>query len=318
MPQFNPPNLQLKSKEEAFAQGITPAIQTLPALMREYRLQRQKTDLEGQTLKRDQAYKNVQQQIELLKLGRGQAVYNPETKTSETFPGVTGYRIDFDNDGLPSLVKEGGEPTVGPDGITVPAVPASPGISGVKVTPTPRAPVDEGAKLEARNRAKLNAEKPKALGSFKNTLREFDNMIKAAQSIKDDEALPSSTGLAAGRMKLSEGQRRVDANLETLKAKTLLNVLASMKELSKTGASGFGQLSEIEGENLRNSISSLIRTQGTEDFKKSLDRFIAEMEAKKIDLQDTFATIYGDIGNAPGSSVAPSADSGKFKIISVE
>src|SRR3990167_3230021 len=310
MPQFNPPPLeQRKSPARALLEPIGQAVQTLPMLWQQYRMGRRKQEIEDMELQ----YKKRELEARYGKLGAsGDRVADlpgmtpvPGEQLSPAAQlnafGTEGYRTL--NPTPTTIFNTAGQPLTTVQGKAI----------GL---PTPKPTEEE--KADIKQQAKLKAEKPKALGSFKNTIREFDNMIKAAQSIKNDEALPSSTGLAAGRMKLTEGQRRVDANLETLKAKTLLNVLSSMKELSKTGASGFGQLSEIEGENLRNSISSLIRTQGTEDFKKSLDRFIAEMEAKKIDLQDTFATIYGDIGNAPGSSVAPSADSGKFKIISVE
>lgn len=154
------------------------------------------------------------------------------------------------------------------------------------------APEDrEAAKLKS----KLAAEKPKAVGSFNNTIREFDNMINEAKAIRDDSSLSAATGATSflGRVP-GTGAKRVSSRLETLKAKTLLNVLSSMKELSKNGASGFGALSEMEGENIRNSISTLDRGQKKEDFQAGIDRFIKEMEAKKDSLKGTFSSTYGD------------------------
>lgn len=163
-----------------------------------------------------------------------------------------------------------------------------------------RGPTEED-KLDARNKAKIQKEKPKALGSFNNTMREYDNMINEAKAIKDDTSLGMATGIASPLGSIpGTGAKRVSARLQTLKAKTLLNVLGSMKELSQTGASGFGQLSEIEGEQIRNSISTLDRGVATGDFKDSLDRFVKEMEARKVNLRNTYESTYGSSGSTNG------------------
>ncbi len=143
-------------------------------------------------------------------------------------------------------------------------------------------------------------------GSLNDTLHEYDNMINEAQAIKDDPSLGTATGMTSFMGAVpGTGAKRVAARLETLKAKTLLNVLGSMKQLSKTGASGFGQLSEIEGENIRNSVSTLDRKQSTADFTASLDRFIKEMQTKKQSLLDTFTTTYGPYDGGGTSSGIP-------------
>ena len=159
----------------------------------------------------------------------------------------------------------------------------------------------EEEKLTARNRAKLDAERPKATASLNNTLREYDNMLNEAKAIRNDPALGAATGLTSLSAAIpGTPMKRVGARLETLKAKTLLNVLASLKELSSTGASGFGQLSNIEGDNLRNSITTLDRSMQSGDFKASLDRFIQEMDKRKDVLRSTYEQTYG------GSFVRPS------------
>lgn len=170
----------------------------------------------------------------------------------------------------------------------------------------------EEQKLKARNQAKLDKERPKATASLSNTLREYDNMIAEAEAIKNDPGVEMATGASSfmGRLPgaLSLGAKNPRARLETLKAKTLLNVLASLKELSATGASGFGQLSNIEGENLRNSISTLDPELGTQDFKDSIDRFIKEMRTRKGVLQGTFEDTYGgSVGGFGGAGTPPPA-----------
>jgi len=152
-----------------------------------------------------------------------------------------------------------------------------------------------GEQLDARQKAKLDKEKPKAVGALDNTLREYDNMIREAEDIKNDPSLSSATGMTSLLTKIpGTGAKRVGARLETLKAKTLLNVLSSLKQLSTTGASGFGNLTNIEGENIRNSISTLDNSLGTKDFKDSIDRFVSEMKDRKVNMQKTFDDTYGN------------------------
>lgn len=147
----------------------------------------------------------------------------------------------------------------------------------------------------AKRKVKLQAEAPKAKGALDNTVREFDNMIAEANAIKSDPGLESATGKSSYVPSLlNEGKRNVGARIETLKAKTLLNVLSSLKQLSAQGASGFGSLSEKEGETIKNSIASLDTKQDTPAFKASVDRFIAEIEAKKQSYLNTYNQIYGD------------------------
>lgn len=153
---------------------------------------------------------------------------------------------------------------------------------------------DPLAGLPFKDRAKLLKEKPKAEGSLQTTLHEYDNMINAASAIRDDPSLAWATGMATPLGSVpGTGARRVAANLETLKSKTLLSVLSSLKQLSTNGASGFGALSNVEGEQIRNSISSLDRAQNTGDFKSSLDRFINEIQSRKDILNTTFKNTYG-------------------------
>lgn len=173
--------------------------------------------------------------------------------------------------------------------------------------PAPKETTEDKAK--SKNDAKLQAEKPKALGSLRDTMREYDNMIKEAEDIRNDPGLGKSTGIMKYAQIIPGTQaKKIGARLETLKAKTLLNVLASLKQLSSTGASGFGQLSNIEGEQIKNSISTLDASQGTKDFQDSLDRFITEMKNRKESLKQTFDQTYGAADYSPVPVPRPKPD----------
>lgn len=178
----------------------------------------------------------------------------------------------------------------------------------------PKEQLSFAEQLDARDKAKLAREKPKAAGSLKETLREYDNMIREAEEIKKDQALPSATGLDSFRGKIpGTDAKRVHARMQTLKAKTLLNVLGSLKQLSATGASGFGALSEVEGEQIRNSVSTLDLGQQEQDVKDSLDRFVSEMQQRKQTLENTFNDTYG---GADGTETPAPSEKIKVKRLS--
>jgi hypothetical protein len=185
----------------------------------------------------------------------------------------------------------------------------------IEPMPDPKQSIEEV--LQAKDDAKLAREKPKAKGSLTEVLREYDNMIKAAEDIKNDKALPSATGLDSFRGKIKGTEPyRVHANMNTLKSKTLISVLSGLKQLSSTGASGFGSLSELEGEGLKSSVSSLDLGQNEKDVKDSLDRFVAEMKARKETLKSTYENTYGEsFDGTPSSAEGTSASSpGKIRV----
>lgn len=283
MPQFKQYDSSgQKTKEEALAAPLGQAIQSLPALWMAHKLEKEKMALELQKLA-----------MERSKL---QAEHGALTKSGElvsSLPGMTpqgGEKLSPDMQ-LKAYGTEGYKalnpaPTtiMGMGGLPPQTVPG-------RVVFPPVNPVDREAQ---KQQAKLDAEKPKAVGSFNNTVRGYDKMIKEAEDILNDPDLGKATGYVAGRVELPGGAKRVASRIETLKNKTLLNVLQQMKELSKNGASGFGQLNTVEGESIKNSISSLNRTMDTPDFKASLERFIDEIKSQREGVVSTFNSTYGE------------------------
>jgi hypothetical protein len=309
--QFKEPTFltQQPTKLQSLLAPVSKAVSTLPELYDQYKLRR----MQQQQLLKEQEYKQKEMESRYgtgtyqniqpgtmtapaPQMDESGQVTNPEevllggTGTSPTFSketpeqqltrlGTEGYKAL--NPTPTQIVDITGRPVGYP-------------MAG-KVVVAPGEKPTEEAKADAKNAAKIKMELPKARGSFNSTMHEFDNMINEAQAIKYDPSVGMATGAAMGRIMAPGGATRVASRLDTLKSKTLLNVLSSMKELSKNGSSGFGALSDMEGENIRNSISTLNRKQSTEDFKAGLDRFIEEMKSKKQNLQDTFQNTYGEL-----------------------
>ena len=70
------------------------------------------------------------------------------------------------------------------------------------------------------------------------------------------------------------------ANIEKLLSGKMIDLMTQMKEASKTGATGFGQLSEKEGQILRNASTALKRGIKPEEAKTILD--VMEKATQKI------------------------------------
>lgn len=113
--QFQQPNFDPLAQRKQEAQNQQQQLQTIPALLLQYEALKK----QGKKEKFDAATERVRNQIELLKLGRSQDVLGPDgSKTS--IPGVSGYEISLDEDGLPFLKKtEGVEQTVGSAGVKI-------------------------------------------------------------------------------------------------------------------------------------------------------------------------------------------------------
>ena len=75
-----------------------------------------------------------------------------------------------------------------------------------------------------------------------------------------------------------------EANLENLKAQKMIDTMMKMKEASKTGATGFGQLSEAEGQILRDASMRLRRELAPEDARLLLDQLEA-IQMKQLDME---------------------------------
>ena len=144
---------------------------------------------------------------------------------------------------------------------------------------------------------KLKKEFPKASGSYRNAIQSYDEVLDLAKKIKADPSLADVTGvkafLGSGSIPGSNAAR-VSTDIDTLKNKVLISVMEKLKSLSQTGASGFGQLSNQEGEVMKNSIVNLNNKKiGYKDYLNNLDSFIRSIENSKNNIKETYNQNYG-------------------------
>lgn len=140
---------------------------------------------------------------------------------------------------------------------------------------------------------KVAAARSDALDSVNQAIEGIDSLTRSPGF----DNLGTFTGDALALLPHSKTRDSASA-LETVKNQVLLTTLTKLKALSATGASGFGALSNQEGQILKNSIANLETAQSHPAIVKNLKT-----------IQDTLKRAAGLIEGqpAPDSGVSPSA-----------
>lgn len=135
-------------------------------------------------------------------------------------------------------------------------------------------------------------------GQVQGTLDSAMQLSQAASAIKNNPALGRVTGRwsilpDAVRTQVDPEAANVKADLDALGSKILLNTITALKALSENGSTGFGQLSNIEGEHLKNSIASLKESQTHEQMKDRLEVVIKSSNRIVDRASEVYETTHG-------------------------
>lgn len=111
-----------------------------------------------------------------------------------------------------------------------------------------------------------------------------------ATRLLNSPAFSGAVGPLQGRLpSVFERTTDFDNDLQSLRDRVVIETLASLKELSATGASGFGSLTEKEGARLENSRGSLRQTS-EQGLKRSLNEIISWADEKIKNVNKGIAT----------------------------
>lgn len=124
----------------------------------------------------------------------------------------------------------------------------------------------------------LKASKGAPTAASQQFLNELSQSAITTLDDLDSRVSEFTTGFGS-LMKVIPRSKAVDfaADLETLTSDIKLGVLQQMKSMSKTGASGFGQLSDKEGRSLESALGSLRQDQSPSNVKKNLKKIRASI-----------------------------------------
>jgi hypothetical protein len=132
----------------------------------------------------------------------------------------------------------------------------------------------------AAKRQKAQQAQQDAVATFNDTIGKIDSLING----QDFGALGTFTGDLASKIPHT-GAADAKAQLDTIGNQSVLNTLSALKSLSATGASGFGALSEKEGDILRNAAANLSTSQSNEALKRNLQ----DLRQKMVRARDRVA-----------------------------
>lgn len=158
------------------------------------------------------------------------------------------------------------------------------------------------AAKQAVQQEKANASKADAVSSYDQSINQIDSLLNSPGA----SMLGTYMGDVAGLIPHTDTSNAVAA-LDNIKNQVLLNTISKLKALSATGASGFGSLSNQEGEILKNSIASL-------DKKQSNDQLLSNLRQIKTMLQESRDRVAGkEVTFDNGSDQQTQSNAGQVK-----
>ena len=166
----------------------------------------------------------------------------------------------------------------------------------------PNVPIPEADKLDARNRAKLEAGKPKVRQSIKGTIAGLNEVEANVDKLLNNPDLWKGTGLASylSKVPMTEA-KKIDAILRTIKSGVSLDSLSELRANSPTGGA-LGNVSDSEGQRLENKRATLDSELETEDFREQLRDMKRSLQGSKRRLLDGYEQDYGESLDVGGSS----------------
>ena len=169
------------------------------------------------------------------------------------------------------------------------------------------------ARKEKKDERKATQEDAAIVSALQGTIRAVDNEIHSAQSLLAHKGLPRIVGPRAGAVPVSglgfafgEDAAGAGAYYLTLEGQLFIRALQDLKATSKTGASGLGQLTEVEGNKIQAAKAALTRQQGEAQFRDTLARYLSLLQDTRAVAGKELTGVGADIPVYTPSPAAPS------------
>jgi hypothetical protein len=180
-----------------------------------------------------------------------------------------------------------------PDGKNLEAIPGGP-------TTVPLAPKE----LQARE-----SKYPMATQAVKTVESKADKLIADIETLKNHPGLPSITGTVYGRTpSVTSDGRAAQALYDSIIARGGFQELAAMRAASPTGGA-LGNVSNQEGQQLKDAFGTLNRTQDAADLQRQLARVADDIRGAKTRVREAYDMTYDYRPSSGGG--APSGGGGK-------
>jgi len=176
-----------------------------------------------------------------------------------------------------------------PDGKNLEAIPGGP-------TTTPLAPKE----MQVRE-----AKYPMATQAIKTVESKADKLITDIETLKNHPGLDSITGTVYGRTPSATKEgRAAQALYDSIVARGGFQELAAMRAASPTGGA-LGNVSNQEGQQLKDAFGTLNRTQDAADLRTQLGRVADDVRGAKTRVREAYDMTYDYKAGAPSATPAP-------------
>jgi hypothetical protein len=154
-------------------------------------------------------------------------------------------------------------------------------------------------KIDQKTRAAREKAFPKASAAFRSATNDIDTLIKDLQDLRAHPGLPAITGGVEGRApSFFPEATAAQAKLDKILAKGQFRSLQALRDASATGGA-VGNVSDKEGQALRDSFGALSQTQQDEDFREQIDDVIKDLEFSKNNITQAYDDEYAYRGTEP-------------------
>jgi hypothetical protein len=169
----------------------------------------------------------------------------------------------------------------------------------------PADPATQVTRLDARERANREKTFPKANAAIQQVESTASTLEGDLRRLANHPGLSGITGLIAGRTPaVTAAAREAQALFDKILARGQFNELSAMRAASPTGGA-LGNVSNVEGERLRQAFGALNQTQSTDSVKRELARIADETSAFKQRMRSAFDDTYDYRQQERGQQTAP-------------
>ena len=169
---------------------------------------------------------------------------------------------------------------------------------------TPASGMEGLSPKEIQNR---EAKYPQAKAAVETFQTNAEKLAKDLETLANSKGLEGITGLIGGRTPaVTKEARAAEALYNSIVARGGFTELQNMRNASPTGGA-LGNVSNVEGQQLRDAYAALRLTQNASDLKSALRRAAEETRASAGRIKDTFDLTYEYKTQGRQGNVAPSS-----------
>jgi hypothetical protein len=161
--------------------------------------------------------------------------------------------------------------------------------------------------MDAKTKVKFEQAYPKSASALRTSVSNMDNDLAALEQLIEDPGLKSISGtLGARTVNLSADAKRAQSLFDRVKAGAGLAALVELKQSSPAGGA-LGNVSNQEGNTLRESRGEFLQDQEYNDLRNALIRYYNVLERSKANIIAAFDDTYSYRGENASADILQAA-----------